>query len=768
MLRRLNIVVAGVIAAWLMCYAALASEFPRLPQAISASELARFGDLLSLSAEQRSAAERRFEEYLDQFEPLRVQMIEVAVEYPGEGSDPADREFLRRVPGFVASVRELDAALFSDIEKLLTDTQRPALPRVRLLRERTLYVNLDATARFIGTNVPDLRELLEAIAPPDQIPEAARTLLDAYETQLTSGIRGVFESSIRLCTTDQPNAAEQLIERVRSLRSFNRKSCKELCGLIPTEHARRLKNAFDRRAYDRAAESTSTVFALPLVKAALVLPDITESDRHKLEQIRERAERSCDEIVDRLADLLDAEAIRIAGPQGAVGSQVLLDQFNAARKDLNLLDRQLRKEMKTLLGDARMELLKDARPDYLHARDRWGMRCGVVSYVSTPPPRQPGVSVPHWRVDPLHAPPITSVEMDDYIATLGLADAARDHARQLHQEYVKQLEEQLTPLRSSLMRQTAFEPREGRPEREPTERARAADQIRAQIRADVENADALLFEQVRAIAADCDPTVWEAIVRVRERARIMLDFPLRAERDPNRSAEIDIMRLLLRQARGTAFATTVQDIATRYESKFAELLRERFNAYAKHEFEQHARRDGWHDLHDPNLAQSHERAELLHKMHQEIARFNCEQLGACLEALQPGEAALLRDAFNKAAYPEAYSDAANMEPALRKALELADLKSEQRGTCGQLLAELTHAYELVRAQIIEASAAFPPDLPLVTKRLTPERTAALERFDQTFAKIADERSAINRAAMRGLRLALEPAQLRRLGLPAPE
>lgn len=154
-----NILLTFIVAIGVVGSSARAQkpDAPRIPQAISDSELHRYSDLLGLSDDQRHAAEGEYERYLDDFEPLRVEMIELAVRYPPYSlSEPV---LIKALPGFVAVTRSADEALFARIEPLLIDAQRPALLRVRMLRERTLLSNLEARDRIIEDGIPDQADL---------------------------------------------------------------------------------------------------------------------------------------------------------------------------------------------------------------------------------------------------------------------------------------------------------------------------------------------------------------------------------------------------------------------------------------------------------------------------------------------------------------------------------------------------------------------------------------------------------------------------------
>src|SRR5690349_4155623 len=109
---------------------------PRLPQAISTSELQRYGDMLKLSDDQRHAVEIEYERYLDEFEPLRAEMIEVAVRHARYSE--TEQELTASLPGFVARAQAADEGLFLNVQPLLVEAQEAALERVRSTRRRTM------------------------------------------------------------------------------------------------------------------------------------------------------------------------------------------------------------------------------------------------------------------------------------------------------------------------------------------------------------------------------------------------------------------------------------------------------------------------------------------------------------------------------------------------------------------------------------------------------------------------------------------------------
>src|SRR5687767_11012431 len=94
-------------------------DFPRVPQPINVTELQRYGDILGLSDGQRLAAEAAYDDYLDEFDPLRREMIEAAVANPqfwGGGE-----AFTAMLPAFVARVQALDESLLARVDAMLAD-----------------------------------------------------------------------------------------------------------------------------------------------------------------------------------------------------------------------------------------------------------------------------------------------------------------------------------------------------------------------------------------------------------------------------------------------------------------------------------------------------------------------------------------------------------------------------------------------------------------------------------------------------------------------
>lgn len=743
-----------------------ADEAARVPTPITSADLSRFGDVLRLSDEQRLAAAGLFEEYLDQFEGLRAEMLEIAVQYPRRGGWGSDEEFLKRLSPSVANARALDETFFDRVAPLLTHAQREELGRVRAMRERALYARLDVVARLIGDGVPDLRELLDSLDPPVDVLDPLKPGLDGYELRLTESLRGVFADALRVCTTDQPGAADQLIERVRALRAFNRDSFRTLHQALPEPWKEQFHEGFYLRAYGAAVEA-APLWIAPQIKAALALPTLADAERESLRKILAEAGVAYESALQEVAEMLDRQAIYHAPAGGARGNQEYFDVINATRQ--RILSRQMewRQRLLEVLGADRFNQVKDIMvPTAAHPQGRWEARCGIVAFTNWVRPRTESRGVPPWRADPLLAQPITPDEINDDLAALKIEGEQREIGLDLFQQYAQDLETELEPLRH----QTIFYSMPNRPGegegRDPLTRPKELAALRQKIRAAVEAADESFFAILReVIGIEEDDAGWNRVMRLRQRARLRLDLALRPPKEPNRAAEIDILRIVMRHA-GAAFDDRMGNLASEYEAALESLLVARFDLHTTYSFDSLARRDGWRDDGSLEALQRWSaREDELHHSHQAIAALNAAMIGRFAQGLPSLVAADVVDDYNRSAFPDAYKDDACMAGALAAAANVAGLTADQQTRIGELRAEFVVDYEEVRQRMIDGCAAYPPLVPMVGVRFTPDRSAAEEKFEQGFAQAAAERAAVNRRALRGLRLALTPAQLRRIELP---
>ncbi len=755
----------AVCLAMFFVASAAAMTFSRLPRPITFTDLDRYGDRLGLSMQQRHLLDAELEQYRGEFAELRDEMIEVAIRYPRmRRSD----EFIRHIPGFVRRTQALDDEFFHAIKPILTESQQASLPQVQMMRERSLYAQLDLVGQFIGNAVPDLTELLADIDTPADVLESIQPTLVEYEQRLTQSIHGIFGGAIPLCTMEDERSVEMMIERVRALRAMNLRSYRQIAEQLPESLQQTFHHAFYVRAY-RNVYDTGMYDVIPKARAALQISDLNESTHHALQDIVDEALVLEQNILERLMVVADEDAIVPAPLGGAVGSSAYLEAINDARRERSDAEREMVERMKRLLGD-RYETVSDIRSERVHSSGGWRYVCGVVTNAAAPPRTvRARTSRSHspWEADVLLARPIAQQQWETYMLLLDTPSQLRPQLDAMYQDYRRAIEEKYEDRRRDLNQFIAHLGHDSTGQRDPEARARRRDELRDMLRAKVERADAELFAAVYVLlnVDEHDERV-KRVQWLRDRRFIQMKFLRRGGAHPNRAAEVDLIELVARLDVSPHDWHALNDVAVAYEASLVPLLRDRFTQLRKYEYDALTRRDGGRRMMTSDESQAFSALrKSIHDLHRDIAALNQKHVDHFANALDADAAARLHKLFARLAYPEAFEDPGSMADALRAASSLRDLLPEQRDRLSDIQATFATRYESARYELIAASAAYTPHMP------GPGRTVDVymeERFEQADAKWRDEFAAINHLARRELRSVLHPDQLQQLHIPHPE
>lgn len=730
-------------------------DAPRIPQPISVVELGRYGDILGLSDGQRLAVEAAYDDYLDQLDPLRREMIEAAVAHPNWTRTGED--FTALLPAFVARARTADELFFASVDALLADAQHERLPRVRDVRTRTMLCNIDALGRFIGDSLPELRELLEELQPPPEALAALAPALTEYERRATIAVRDIFDATMRLCGSAQPDdhAKQTLIDGVRSLRSTNRKLVEDLAPTLPADVSRKWRVEFLARAYGHAAES-ARLHVIARANAALAM-DLADGERASVQALLDSAVQFESQTMRRMLDLHDQDAIRPAPPQGAVDDPAIVEARSTVQTEAMARDRELTTSLNTLLGEVRAKALKPMFERYPHTMGGLRSGCGITVNVGRiyRPESQRGV--PMSRSDPLIPAPLTAADGELIAAAMHLDSVQRAAVIERVQAAAAALDESLKPMRERLMLQTMWKRPGSEPAEDPMTRAQAGDATRVEMRGKVRQADVTLLEEIRAannIAAD-DPA-WRRIVRLRERAFITPDLAIRSPSYANCAGEIDLMRLILQLDPDDGTWAVLEPLTSAYETQLLGLFGQMLEDLGKYMVMDAAQRNGWRD--ESGYEATRKREESLHQQLQAVAALNQESVARFAAALPAEAAVAIINQFDRAAYPLAFDGRAAMTATFDRAIALPGLTGEQRERIGQARSDFQAAEAENRQAIISVCAAVKPDMPMVGRTISPERAAGEERFTLEYDLLNDERAQIDRRALRALRIILTAEQ----------
>ena len=581
------------------------------------------------------------------------------------------------------------------------------------------------------------------------------TLL-AYEQRQTTLTRGVYDAAIRVCVADQPTVADTLIDRVRDLRTLTRRTHSELSRLLPETFKHQWQEALYSRVYGTALEAVQT-WITGQCQNALALPELSSEQRQDIQRMLADVLKQQDTSLMELADMFDQHAIFHAGPQGASAPEGYFDTLNSVHQRTLSQSVELQKKLLAILGEQHFKQIRRvARPQRTRTRRGLRLACGIVAIVSFVDPEPVPSHRSPTRSDPLVGMPISPETMNDYLASLRLDSVRREAALAAYQEYVARLEKDLEGRLTTLMELTILAPPPGQANADPEQKAREIAELRMSIRKSIAAADAQLFQELTStLHIEIADAAWQRVLRMRHRARMALDVLSYYAPDFNRAAEIDLVQLLAREV-GPVFEPTLDTLAQEYESQLLDQLRSLRELSETHSFETRSRAGRAVD--QDSHARTMEQSEELHRRFAALGELNAAYLPKFLHATPAAASTALAEAYHRQAFPKVFAEADRAILSLTAALDMADLSDSQRLRLIAVRAQHADARATVQTRMIDLCAALSPTTGMMSMRITPERAAKIERFEQTWAQLSDQRATISRRTLRELRTILTQAE----------
>ncbi|MBX3375253.1 MAG: hypothetical protein KF817_15605 [Phycisphaeraceae bacterium] len=308
--------------------------------------------------------------------------------------DAAGQKELRRLRrSAVEEMAALEASLFRDMAIALGGPSRArTLKAVAALREVDLW-NRSPHSWFGGGAIhPAAAALLPVVTGVRTLGghmEAAVPVLEAFAETALPIARGIFDAGIDLSAAqehwqysrmqssqdgfdasawtevqrlmDGPNRAIQ--DGRRRLRPLCKRLVQDLSAVLPSPSARELERNFYRAAYPAAFAAATDLS--PVIDRALALPDLTASQREKLEELtlHYRAEFSrlsvaLIDALDAVADLVTPIAFDDPAAQEAWRTRAKLDgERERLEFDLDQLLHRTSSELRVLLEDGQLATL---------------------------------------------------------------------------------------------------------------------------------------------------------------------------------------------------------------------------------------------------------------------------------------------------------------------------------------------------------------------------------------------------------------------------
>lgn len=312
------------------------------PDPISTREMERYAQKLNMSDQQRQGIGLYHDQYLEAFRDLRDGPIEDFLKEYGNGggmrfnaqADPkVIQKETRKRADLLKRIRILDNRYFDEVQSVLTDDQTALLPRVRQARDRVRYRSgLSRTAGLMrpGSRI-DLSELVDELKLLPQDREIADAIISQYERTLTSEIKELHErsSSLQLDMQEKLAAAggwgggisgnredrqafmqtlsqvfsdmnQALIELASEVTDLNKRTLKQVTSVLPPEHARQLKDRYNKRAYPNIPTGRGS--AGRRFDAAKKIKDLTEDQHQQIDTLEVSFLSDMDRLIVQMID----------------------------------------------------------------------------------------------------------------------------------------------------------------------------------------------------------------------------------------------------------------------------------------------------------------------------------------------------------------------------------------------------------------------------------------------------------------------------------
>ncbi len=792
------------------------------PDPISSRDLEGYARRLQLDEYQRLAIDPLHEQYRTAFRQLReddiAKVLKQTTEMQGAGIRMPQRAMVERLlkdmKRALKKIEQLDSRLFDQIDVVLTDAQRTALPRVRLARTRQRYRNGAMGGGGFGSQAAsvDLSELYGRLELSDQELADSDPLIASYERRLTPAVEKLYDAMITMSLdmmdafeaagmTDldmtDPESRQQMMETMQAIwqdigkdmqkksaaiADLNRRTLKSVRSRLSPKNARKLRYDYYSRAYPTAPKDPMS--AQIRFEAALRLKQLTEEQRLAIQDAARSHQVSHDRITDELIKFLEERdedrSILLPGVDEEAWQEYWneLQSFSGKWTELN---ESANKSLNAQLGPELAAKLNDPRANREMTLAEVESATGE-STAQDQPNEQPTDQFGR-PLGPVGA--ISAYELERYADKLNLTDEQRAVVQLLHEDYRSKYAEHTKQQAQKAQEEQAalFEEMQG------GQRAMASIDFQfwmhdAQDRTikDLDAADEAFFSDLALMLGDDAPT--EQLDRLRlARQRHLFSqrpnqyafgFPGTPGTESNETSvdlsalvddsEIDAVKTDDIDALLRAYEKTMTDaFRTRYE---AGLIAQRRQTEAMAEM-MRRQQDGDTDGALAFGMEYQQTMQDIRKPVQEaekgITQLNRDTLQQITAALDERSARKFRAAYRRKAFPAVYNESNSGEKYLEAAKKLHKLTDDQRLAIELHRVEYQPVYENLCNQMVEILSQS-GDRASFTD---PSQIQAYLQQQQKLEVIKFDRSELNAKARRRLRQILTPEQLARIGL-APE
>ncbi len=789
-----------------------------LPDPVTSLDLIRYAERLSLSPDQRLAAETAHDEYKRQFKAFREGEIDEflkSMQALQSGGMMPRREvveaFLEKLDRLQSRIRLLDDSLFSALDAPLTDEQRLTLARLRLARERHRYRSNQFMS--MGRPVTDLSEIIWEIRPPPEEMVEVDPIVAPYEQKLTSRMKDMHEAAGNMMrnvmtvyqdlgmegmTEEQmsdPETMKKFMEAWRQrwaeltksvnkataeVSELNRRTARQIAGALPPERARAFRTRYHGRAYPELGIML-TIGDEPWLKLAEETGGLAEAQQAEVAGIIEIYRLDATKLTDEAIVLIEAQRANLS-PFSMNQESVREHHEEMGRRSGRAaeLAAGTQRALEAIVGAERLAAAANGQTQQQALAIAMGAGGGaaevkvVEDAAAAEAAAKYAASADGWL-----PPPISPRDVASYAERLGLDETVRTILDQLHADYALEMSNlaaitELVKANQSLWHHDVASGQTTPPTAQAIDRTY---DLRRQALEAIRALDDAFFEDLEALA----PAGSEAAVarlslgRERRSYRTMMGGPM-FDMHQTMEDSVDLVDLTMGETLTDDRRQALEPMLDAYEAAMIPVLRSRF--FARMGYQQVMER--WGSAYQALASDTGAQMEMARRYQESmvaasrpvteagnaLVELNRRTLATVLEALPDTDRSGFRRAYNRAAYPSVYNDVASVEEHLNRALRLEDLTDDQLASLTALAGSYWVEYEAMCQKMIALSAQGNPAMLGDTAQVD---WAAWQQRQNEIQKLRFDRDEHSYRAIGRLEALLTPAQIERIGgLPKPE
>ncbi|MDG1837568.1 MAG: hypothetical protein P8I91_02045 [Phycisphaerales bacterium] len=771
-----------IVAPLVMTAEATAQEYPFFVQPMTVQDIRLVGDELELSREQELALLGNYEEYNLDFESLQDKDVKVVMDHlldlstrvqwwGGEFEIPPKDEIMGLVRETLSAIRafgKIDDAFFNDLAPLLSEIQ---LVRLEQERDRRALGRLSMLHRNIIGELndgasPDLLTIMRRIEVDGEIENAVDEILVAHAKRTLSilarfesagkdmienlldevdnlGLRDMEMAGMMAFAMDENNQqrmiaifdelSKPLQDKAALMSRENRRSFNSLIEVLPVEQARDLRGRFVRSGYREVNNG--------ILSARSTLRKL--ADFHQGTPLEAEATRAIEQIDQSWTSLSDRYML-VLDAQRKYRTMAQLRQEEPLEAQDRVESAELQREQ--ILEKAKVVIarLKEEGASYSEEDKKMAGSGGKDTSVSD-------------VVTKLGVNPLTAEQVELFGKWLGADEASLQLMAVMQSDYAVKATALLDQQgRAFLAQQDVKDEESDWRQRQARWSARRGDAA-----AEVNELEQTLFDDLvlalpEAIDRERIDRIRDAFKRSRRRARVaasdwmfrnsseaiidltavILETDPQSLDSPERSAVLD--QLIVYDA---AIGPLIDKLEVRLE-KVRSLESRLWNSEQDYEPEvRQAMRKRWQSR----------RSEVT-EVADELALFNREAADGVFAAVPDQASWSLRDAYERAAYPDIFRDEQAVDPALSQLQEIG-LSPEQQ----QKVERRATAYRASWLQLTREMIQLKRDSPGGGGMFPINR----DRMESglTMARLKYRRGQLDERTMAQLELILEPSQI---------